>query len=90
MTVNHIDLGACLRCGICSAVCPNDVLREAQDHTPYIAYPEDCTACRLCEERCTFDAIAVKPGAVKKSSEIFAFRQYLIGLGLAEDGRGDA
>ncbi|MBI4322018.1 MAG: 4Fe-4S binding protein [Chloroflexi bacterium] len=52
-------------------------------------YPEDCTACRLCEERCTFDAITVKPGAVKKSSEIFAFRQYLIGLGLQTNTNTD-
>ncbi|MBI4316879.1 MAG: ferredoxin family protein [Chloroflexi bacterium] len=80
MTIKHIDVDACIACTICWTICPNDVLRPGPDGIPYIAYVEDCTACKLCEDRCAMSAIQVQPGAAAKANEAFAMRQYLIGL----------
>ncbi|MBI4322014.1 MAG: ferredoxin family protein [Chloroflexi bacterium] len=88
MTIKNIDANACLCCGICWTICPNDVLRPGEDDIPFIAYVEDCTACKLCEDRCAVNAIQVQPGAAAKANEAFAMRQYLIGLGINPESTG--
>ena len=82
MVIRAIDQEACTACGICELVCPNDVIRPDGAGRPYVAFVEDCTACRLCEDRCSLGAITVQLGAARKASEVYAFRQYLIGLGI--------
>ena len=49
----------CKRCGICVAFCPRDALAEDKRGCPYLANPDRCTACRLCEMLCPDFAISV-------------------------------
>lgn len=85
MVIKSINQEACAVCGVCELVCPNDIIRSDAEGRPYIAYAEDCTACGLCRDRCSFGAITVQLGAARKASEVHAFRQYLIGLGIQVD-----
>jgi NAD-dependent dihydropyrimidine dehydrogenase PreA subunit len=88
MPIKKIDLNSCVSCGNCTLICPNDVIRERGDsNQPHIAYKEDCTACRLCEDHCAYEAITVTVGAAKKSSELFAMREYCLGLGIKINSR---
>lgn len=83
MAIQSIDLGSCNGCGICVRICPNDVFKVTRaDKKPSIAYQEDCTICRLCEEECKPGAISVSSPVPKQGSETFPMRQYLIGLGI--------
>jgi len=56
----HIFEAWCKRCGICVAFCPTQALSVDSDGLPYLAYPEKCTLCKLCELRCPDFAIAVR------------------------------
>ncbi len=88
MAIKKIDLNSCVGCGNCALICPNDVIRDREDSgKPYIAYKEDCTACRLCEAHCSYEAITISAGAAKKSSELYAMRQYCLGLGIKINSR---
>ena len=49
----------CKGCGICAAFCPTTALALEKDGLPYLAYPEKCTLCKLCELRCPDFAITV-------------------------------
>lgn len=83
MPIKSIDAEACVACGNCIMVCPNDIIREAPEtKKACIAYQEDCTACRLCAAHCPWGAIVVAPGAVYYRSELFAMKQYCLGLGI--------
>lgn len=58
-TINQAD---CTGCGICDEVCPLDVIRlDNASGKAYIAYPEDCMTCFLCELECPEGAIDVHP-----------------------------
>jgi NAD-dependent dihydropyrimidine dehydrogenase PreA subunit len=48
MTVEHIDYEKCTACLWCYKICPMDVYRTAGKEV-YIAYPDDCMCCYLCE-----------------------------------------
>jgi len=55
-----IDLDTCDGCNICTTSCPVDVLRfNEQTRKAYVAYPEHCHVCYLCEEDCPTQAIKV-------------------------------
>jgi len=58
--IESIDPNKCTRCGQCAEVCPMDVIRTLGD-VAYIAYPQDCMTCFLCEEACNAEAIYVSP-----------------------------
>lgn len=59
--ITRIDEEKCTGCGICVDTCPLDTLRLNEKEKAYIAYPEDCMTCYLCEMSCAFDAIYVHP-----------------------------
>jgi MinD superfamily P-loop ATPase len=40
----------CKQCGICSHFCPVEAIGVHDDGTPFLARPEACTSCGLCEE----------------------------------------
>ena len=42
----------CKRCGICSHFCPTGAIEVNKDGAPYLAHPEACTSCHLCERMC--------------------------------------
>lgn len=64
MAVEYIDYGRCTNCLKCYQVCPMDVFRLA-GRTVYLAYPEDCMACYLCELECPAEALYVSPRRAK-------------------------
>lgn len=47
----------CKGCGICVAVCPQDVLAMAADGYPYAKDPDACTSCGNCDIHCPDFAI---------------------------------
>lgn len=50
----------CIGCGRCVNICPLDVIR-IKNKKAWIAYPEDCHSCYLCEMICPKGAIYVHP-----------------------------
>ena len=86
MTI-RIEGNSCTGCGNCALVCPSDVIRiDEVMQQASAAYNADCTSCRLCILHCPFHCIEV-PSRMRSSSENFALKQYLIGLGLRPDDR---
>ena len=51
---------ACTGCGVCVEICPTDVLRLNGQNKAFMAYPEDCQACFVCQWDCAFQAIRVR------------------------------
>lgn len=77
-----IDKNACIACGVCVMMCPSDVFRlEEGSSQPRVAYPSDCTDCRLCERNCSFYAIKIITPQ-KETGRPFTFSLYLKGLGI--------
>ncbi len=65
MTIEKIDPELCTRCGLCSEICPMDVIRmDNTTGSPIIRYPEDCSNCGKCEQNCPMEAIYVSPRGV--------------------------
>lgn len=56
-----IDQEKCIGCGACVAKCPLDAIRMNEDKKAYIAYPDDCMTCYLCERACPSGALFVHP-----------------------------
>jgi NAD-dependent dihydropyrimidine dehydrogenase PreA subunit len=59
--ITKIDKELCNGCGICEETCPLDTIRLGDDTKAYIAYPEDCMTCYMCEMNCSLGAIYVHP-----------------------------
>ncbi len=57
-----IDFVVCDGCKQCVNVCPDDVLYfDEKSNKPYIAYPEDCLDCYMCERHCPLECVTVVP-----------------------------
>lgn len=48
----------CIGCRLCAIRCPNDVLDLRSDVLSYMAEPEKCDGCKICED-CPEHAITV-------------------------------
>jgi len=60
MPIKSLIREICNGCGICVDICPEDVLHfDESERKAYIAYPEDCAACLLCEFLCPVKCIEV-------------------------------
>jgi len=59
--ISSIDKTKCIGCAICVERCPLDTIRLDNDGKAFIAYPDDCMTCFLCERLCTQGAISVHP-----------------------------
>ena len=60
MAVKSIDYSRCKNCMHCYLICPMDIYGVVSGQV-YIAWPEDCMCCYLCELECPEDAIYVEP-----------------------------
>ena len=49
---------ACIGCGVCSDICPNDAIGIV-DGVATLIEPENCEGCGICEELCEQRAIEV-------------------------------
>jgi 2-oxoglutarate ferredoxin oxidoreductase subunit delta len=49
----------CKRCGNCVEFCPRKTLEKDEWGYPYVARPDDCISCHLCEKLCPDFAITV-------------------------------
>lgn len=54
------DPERCVRCGLCIAFCPCDVLEANEDGNPYAAHPDDCVGCTTCSGNCPTRALLVE------------------------------
>ncbi len=59
--IASIDAAVCVGCGACVAHCPLDALRLNGQGKAWIAYPDDCMTCYICERLCPSGAIFVHP-----------------------------
>lgn len=50
----------CKQCGICSTLCPKQVLKQDVGCVPVVADLDSCIGCKLCEMRCPDFAIEVE------------------------------
>ena len=54
------DLVRCKQCGICAHFCPKDCIAFNDEGDPYLARPEACTSCRMCEYMCPDWAVCLE------------------------------
>ncbi len=62
--------GWCKRCGNCVAFCPGEALEEDEWGFPYLAKPERCVSCHMCEKLCPDFAITVSEPTAERREKI--------------------
>jgi len=84
--IEHVDWSLCDGCNVCIDSCPADVIKLVDPGSSYagprtwkafIAYHDDCHACRLCAIDCHVDAITVTHGN-SMSPNLFAYRKHTV------------
>ncbi len=69
MGILSADKGLCNGCGNCFENCPMDVFRmDEETNRAYVAYPQDCMVCYMCEDGCDTGAIILTHETVEKMS----------------------
>ncbi|MBN1996179.1 4Fe-4S binding protein [candidate division KSB1 bacterium] len=53
--------GKCTGCGVCTLVCPQQILK-LQDKKILVIDKDGCMECGACQRNCEFDAIRVRAG----------------------------
>ncbi len=66
MPVKSINKDVCASCSLRKAKrcpvpdsCPTDVFKQGEDGSPFVAYPDDCQECYVCERDCPHGAVCV-------------------------------
>ena len=54
------DHERCMKCGLCVAFCPCDVLEADVEGYPYAAHQDDCVGCMTCSGNCSTRSITVE------------------------------
>ena len=54
------DLNRCVKCGLCIAFCPCEVLEADEEGHPFAARIEDCVGCTTCAGNCPQRALSVE------------------------------
>lgn len=61
MAVKIVSPQACISCGFCVDVCPQDVLEIGKYYGPVtIVNPDDCIGCGNCIEECAMAVLEVE------------------------------
>lgn len=72
MAIKDVNKELCNGCGHCVEICPMDVFRmDEKTDQAYVAYPEDCMVCYMCENDCDQGAIVLTSEVAEKM--IFPF-----------------
>ena len=67
MAIDNIAQEICNGCGICVAICPQDVIRmDENTKKAAIKYRDDCVACWACEVFCPVECIEVSLPRTRK------------------------
>jgi len=67
MAIQSVNEELCSGCGTCVDNCPMDVFRmDEKANKAFVAYPEDCAVCYMCEKDCPEGAIILTPDAAEK------------------------
>lgn len=54
------DPNRCVKCGLCIAFCPCDVLEANEEGYPFAAHPDQCVGCTTCSGNCPTRALLVE------------------------------
>ena len=59
------DDDRCVKCGLCVAFCPCNVLEMNDEGFPYGAHPDQCVGCQTCSGNCPQRALTVEHSLVR-------------------------
>ena len=54
------DDDRCVKCGLCVAFCPCNVLEMNDEGFPYGAHPDQCVGCQTCSGNCPQRALTIE------------------------------
>ena len=55
-----VDAQRCMKCGLCIAFCPCELLAEDENGNPFAKNPEACVGCQTCSGNCPTRSIKVE------------------------------